>query len=500
MSKYNPNGMVIMNQRAPKLDWTTAHSKRASYLTHTFLDQNREAGDFQRETGMPYVVSRKFPFEPHANTDDLSKIRAYANDRFDDVRRLRDDAGNGNVLFQINNEQGFRRDDFLMYKFMVERSIELNDIIGMVFWNGASGTVTTGFWNQPNQWAEPWALEFIETMHRYRNVRLANGSYAFILGVHSYTSQYPLIAVNAGQHRMNSEIFKQRGFKNLWESHDAFLPDNDGVIKYEINWNLAQDHLARNYQGIMKALGWRPTEDGVHWYAGPEIVTGDDGQPVKCPWIISTEQGPDNMNDVRKVHWDDLVRIDELDTPRGFRSLMHTWPKDNWFPGKSAGEVLAYWSHWTHQVIYSKTGVHIGGHNYCLGDTSGPKFWWVSFNLWDTERGHGPAHDYFEAMEDDQYKVEIAPHFLGDVVTEPVPDPIVVTPPAPAQEPNGKLSKKILHHQLSSLKALARSIQAQQAVLDAQRLVLDSEAQSVQTNILLLEDILEVSVNGGKLP
>jgi hypothetical protein len=450
--KYNPNGMVIMNARAPGRAWITDHTHQANYLTHTLLDQNRETGDLQHATGMPYAVSRLYPFEPHANTHDRDQIREYAKARYQDLQSLRADAMNHNVLFQINNEQGFRHDDFLMYKYMIEEAAkDPSGPVGMVFWNGASGAVKTGHWGQENQWEGGSQIEFLETFHHHRNLRLPNGSYALILGVHSYTSQYPLIAVNGGEWRLDSEKFNDAGFQNLWDSHNAFL---DGELT--IDWRLPQDHMARNFQGINKALGWIPTEDGQGWEPGPNIHRDINGDPIECPWILNTEQGFDSMNDVRHVHWDDLVLMSDpaledweqksidyalslglpehtlsiprpaggiqsqimLDTPRGYRSLEKTWQKPNWFPGASLGDAFAYCMDWKHRVIYNKTGYHIGGHVYSLGDTSGPNFWWVSFNLWDTGEGRPPQHDYFEAMTRPELQVEIVPHFLGPVNEE----------------------------------------------------------------------------------
>jgi len=438
---YNPNGLVVMNQRGPDLGWLAEHSQRASYLTHTFLDMNRQAGEFQRKTGMAYMVSRLYPFEPHANVGESEantksgreKIKAYAHQRFDDIRNLRDDAQNGNVLFQINNEQGFRADDFLMYKYMIERSVELNDIIGMVFWNGASGSVKTGFWNEPNQWESWYALGFIKAMHRHRKRRLPNGAYAFVLGVHGYTSQYPLIAVNAGQWRKGGKNWGgEKGDKNLIARHERFEHDK------ALDWHLAQDHLGRNYQGIQTALGWQPSPDGKLYVVSEKILKDDDGKPVYCPWLLNTEQGFDNMNDVRAVHANELIHMAGFDTPQGFRSLEKTFKREDWYGPQvsTPGTVLAWSLNWQYRNIYARSGVHIGGHTFAAGDTSGSNFWWLSHNVWDTGRdGLQRDQGYFEVMESAIAKIAIASHFLRAPVTPPEPVPPPVDPPAPEPVP-----------------------------------------------------------------
>src|SRR5690606_14663846 len=119
--------------RGPTADERIAHAKRARYLTTTTVDDVRLAARLHAEAGVPYSIARIWAFEPHANTQDEATVRAYANARYDDLLRLRDAAQNANVLFQVNNEQGFRHDDFLMYACLIERAMRDTQPVGMVF-------------------------------------------------------------------------------------------------------------------------------------------------------------------------------------------------------------------------------------------------------------------------------------------------------------------------------------------------------------------------------
>jgi hypothetical protein len=300
MARYNPTTLVKMNQGGMTIEQYIAHCQRAHYLGTILIDSNRECARLQRDAGVLYPISRIYPWEPRPDNDNPDHIRAYARERYQDLKNLRADAQSPNVIYQVNNERGFVERDFRMYIELIKLSVaDPQGPIGLCFWNGASGAVRTGFWGQENEWKKPWAIEFLKLMHEHRNVRLESGAYAFMLGVHNYTSQYPTIATNAGQDR------KVKGAAGtIWDRLQEFV---DG--KRWINWRLAQDHIGRDFQGIMLALGWEVTADGKHFIAGPNTLKDSKGDYVFCCWLVDTEVGYDNMADVANVHRDELVMM-----------------------------------------------------------------------------------------------------------------------------------------------------------------------------------------------
>ncbi len=458
MARYNPVGLVRMNMFGMSEDAFIAHAKKARYLASVVIDANHMARRLHDEAGVLYPVSRIYPFEPRPDNDNPAHVKAYAAARYQDLKNLRADAKSPNVLYYVNNERGFVKRDFMMYCELIKLSVaDPAGPIGLCFWNGASGAVMTGFWNQSNQWKEPWAIEFLKLMHEHRNVRLPSGAYAFILGTHNYTSQYALIAVNAGRDR------KRKGEPgNLWDKHNAYLTRGK-----RIDWRLAQDHIGRDYQGIMFALGYAVSADGTRFEPTDATLRDSAGKPVLCPWLLITEAVYDNMNDVRDTHRDELIPMaagvpaavdtdfvpmstveqfrvastgilwllwtlvlwletlwrglagvfvsQSLDTPRGYRSLAKTWEQASWFPGRPAGYINAYSLLWAHHVIHAPTEVTIAQVNYCEGQTSTQ---WVSYNV----RGDG---DYLAFMESDAAQVEIPAHFIraGTPPVEPPPPP-----------------------------------------------------------------------------
>lgn len=464
-NRYNPTGLNRMNMNGMSEDQFIAHAKRARYLSCLVIDANHMARRLYDEAGVLYPISRIYNFDPRPDNDDPTHVKAYAQARYRDLQNLRRDAKSPNALYNIQNERGFEKRDFMMFCELIKLSVaDPEGVIGLVFWNGASGAVMTGFWGQKNQWADPYAIEFLRLMHKYREKRLPSGAYAFILGVHNYTSQYSLIAVNAGQNR------KYKGMPgDLWDAHNAFL---DGS-KY-VDWRLAQDHIGRDYQGIMRALGYEPVDEGRHFAATPDTLRDEHQKHVMCPWLLGTEVGFDNMNDVRDVHKDELIpmaahvaiqphedfqpmsRVEQLkvgrygwqlwlitlaewleklwlaivgvfviqalDTPRGYRSLAKTWAQLTWFPGKAAGYIFGWLMSWNWKVIHSKTEVMIAQIVFCEGWTSQQ---WLSYLV----TGDG---DYLAYAESDAARVDIPEHFLRAIVTPPPPpdDDTYVSVPA----------------------------------------------------------------------
>lgn len=453
MFEFNPTSIVRMNMKGMSEDQFVAHAKKARYITAVVIDANRLAARLYNEAGVLYPISRIYPFEPMPNSNDPAHVKAYAARVYEDLKNLRRDAGSPNVLYYINNERGFDEKMFAMYTELMEISVkDPEGVIGMVFWNGSSGAVKTGFWGEPNEWASPWALKFIMTMHKYRNKRLPSGAYAFVLGVHNYTSQYPLIAVNAGRDRKT----RNQSY-NLWDQHNLYASGQ----KY-VDWRLAQDHIGRDYQGIMKALGYVPSADGRKYIPTENTATNENGDLVFAPWMIGSEVGYDNMNDVRDVHRDELIAMaaDEfipmsltevkavgayglravyyrlkaiiewlalylfvvggieafgLDTPRGYRSLAKTWAQFTWFPGQPAGYVLGWTQRWNWRVILAPTGVFIGQTVFCEGQTSDQ---WVSYNVFGDKDYQAFAENALEPIPE---------HFIrvpsGQPPTPPPPPP-----------------------------------------------------------------------------
>jgi len=298
MAKYNPTTLVKMNQGGLNINQYIAHCQRAKYLGTILIDSNRECARLHNEAEIKYPVSRIYPWEPRPDNDSPEHIRNYAIARYQDLKNLRSDAGSPNVIYQVNNERGYVERDFRMYSELIKLSLaDSQGVIGLCFWNGASGAVQTGFWGQPNEWSKPFAIEFLRLMHENRNKRLPSGAYAFSLGIHNYTSQYPTIATNAGNDR---KVKGEAG--NIWHRLQEFY---DG--KRWINWKLAQDHVGRDFQGIMLALGWSVTADGKSFVSTAQTLKDSKNEPVFCPWLIVSEAGYDNMNDVRDVHKDELI-------------------------------------------------------------------------------------------------------------------------------------------------------------------------------------------------
>jgi len=468
--RFNPVGLVHLRMRGPSAEAVIAHAQRARTLTCTVLDDVGLSARLQ-QFGVPYSIARLYAFEPHPNTDDAGAIRAYARARYDDLRRLRDAAGSPNVLFQVNNEQGFRRDDFIMYTRLIEFAMQDPDgPVGMVFWNGATGVVPNGYWNGhgtqyvqiDNGWSASWALDFVHQMHAARSARLPSGAYAFLMGAHMYSTYYPLIAVNAGAHRKQMRDRWDAQYADAWGAHHAFLRGEKWV-----DWRLPQDHIGRDVQAIRHALRWTVSADGRRMQPGAS-TPHTDGAFVDCPRTVVTECGADAMNDVVGVHLDqfrasalsaqseedetqrwrggrkrpsvgqrptpsakgakgqsvdyaralglsDEALIDDFDGeaeaqaagPRGYKTLAATWAQASWFPGESAGDVLVYWHQWAWKVVLAQTGVVLGMHGFCEGDTGG----WEGFNV------HGDS-DYYEAME--MMALDIPAHWLAEDGTMPI--------------------------------------------------------------------------------
>lgn len=392
MTPRNPIGQHLQRVKSVDDNWFVDQCQRAAYSTVTILDAATLSGRVQSEGGVPYTIFRDSKFEP-APPD--TEIAQYAKTAYDQIRQRMNQCGNPNVHIMVNCEQGSSPSRIRMYSELVRLSAtDPHGPVGMVLLNASVGSIRTGFWGQENEFARPDMLEFLRTLDQYRNVRLASGAYAFVLGVHNYTSQYAWIAVNAGEHRIPT-----------WEE----------ATKIKIDWNKAQDHIGREYQGIRKALGWIWNSITGKWYSTATTEKRADGTPVEPPWIILTEALIDDVGGVpiQATHFDGGSK------PRGFNSLKTQW-EQVWFKPDPHGVTLAKMSEWAWRVILQPEGYFIGLNNFCEGDTGG----WDSFN---TAPNGNPNMDYFNTIK--PIRFELPDHFFKLVTVAQTPPVVVPTPP-----------------------------------------------------------------------
>lgn len=379
-------------------------------MTCTVLDASGLAADLNR-LGVPYAVARQFGYEPYpGGLDKAQDIALYAAQQYDKLRAWRETAGNPNVYFMVNNEQGHDWRRIMMYRHMIYAA--LNDPqgpVGMVFLNAAIGTIKCGFHDEPNEWASGELYKLLLLLDDVRETRLPGGTYAFILGDRRYTSMYWWIAANAGKY----------AGRLGWD-----VPDRFAAGDYHIDWSLAQDHIGRNYQGIRRALGWQWDDEQRKWvFDEVQGARRADGKPVLPPWMIATEQFIDRMNDVNRWHPGIPVDMGEP-TPRGYNSLRTWWGQ---VFGHPAGLVLARFTDQSWRYIDGPEGFLIGGHTFCLGDTGGHQTHTVS-------PGGNPDRDYFDAITPVRYPYP--EHWFGLPAPAPAPEPAPVPLPAPLPEPS----------------------------------------------------------------
>lgn len=400
MTLRNPIGQHIQRVKAPDDNWIVDQCQKAAYSTVTILDAAALSGRVQSEGGVPYTIFRDSKFEPVPVDTSDTGIKTYSKGVYDQIRAKVGQCGNPNVHIMVNCEQGHAPHRIKMYTELTRLSAtDAHGPVGMVFLNASIGSIPIGFWGQQNDFARPDMIEFLRTLDQYRNVRLASGAYAFVLGVHNYASQYPWIATNAGEHRN---------------------PSWDEANHIEISWNMAQDHIGREYQGIRIALGWRWSAAEHKWYSVDKTLKRPDDKPVEPPWIICTEVLIDDVGGVPIQ----ATKFDGTEKPRGFNSLK-TQYEQVWFKPDPHGVTLAKMSEWAWRVIMQSEGYFIGVNNFCIGDTGG----WDSFT---TSPNSNPNMDYFNAVK--PIRFDLPDHFFKTVtvtapVDPPAPPPVPTTPP-----------------------------------------------------------------------
>lgn len=347
MDNINPLGLHVQQIKAPNRDWTISYLRDNNIVTSTFLDDPSMAARAAVELPfMKYPVYRKYGFEPNPDrTMTRSYLKTWTGEVYRTVKAMRP---HKNVLVNINCEQQLHPNLMLMYVELAHLAANDPDPVGMVFCNNASGSVRNGFWAsnidghlyvpEANWWTTPEAMEYLTVMHQYRNRRLPSGAYMLVHGSHYYTSGYPTIAFNGG----------------LVRNPRAWV---DQTLK--IDWSKPQDHLGRDYQAQMMALGWR--WDGNGWRGGS----------AEAPYTLITEELIDDMGDVYSV-----LRNIPLDPPfqrpQGYNSLRRWWKEI--YPDISngdAGVVLQRMRQWAWKTIYAPTGVFLGTQNFSQGDTGG---------------------------------------------------------------------------------------------------------------------------------
>ncbi len=412
----NPLGLFIANMdvyagSTPSKESYAQFSREAQMVTHTILNDPDSARQ-QRAAGVPYVVYRQSEWEPDVPRNETrAQIRELARGIYQAARNLRARVMDTTIHIMVNCEQDPHPARYTMYVEMMKAAMEdPNGPVGMVFSNVATGVLKSGQRGEVNDWAHPARLEYLMTLDKYREVRLFSGSYAFVHGTHGYTALYPWIAVNGGQHR-----FTKAGFAlHNWAEGYKFM---DG--RAHIDWSLPQDHLGREFQGHMLALGYKWNLPSRSWKAETFLA-----QP---PWSIITEGIIDAMNDVRYIHRADMSFTDEFPEPMGYRTLEKTWKRPDWFPEHTPAHTLALFNQWVWEVVYAPTGYFIGAHYYASGAT-GPE-----------TRTHNVSHtgrmdaDFFNMTK--AYRVNMPDHFFHPVAQDPPPI-VVVPPPPPVALPN----------------------------------------------------------------
>jgi hypothetical protein len=377
---HNPLGIHIQAQgknfnRAALLE----HVQKAQYVTCTVLDDLQLTIDLH----IPYGVFRSYTFEPSPDGNTMSAGHEAADTAFGQLMGWREThPGSANVLFAINTERGFGIGVSHMYAHLIERcATEVNSPIGLVVGNWASGSIKCGQAGEPNAWIDA-AEPLLRALDKHKDKRLPNGSKAFVIGCHEYTSIHAWIASNGGAYEQ----------KPLWKDRPL-----------AIDWTKPQYHLGRMAQGVMAAC----KHFGIADY----------------PPMIITECLFDDMADVSS-RIPNLKLAQGYTKPRGWRSLVPQWAE--WYPGKDAAEVLADFHIWTWETVYAPLGFVIGTHTYCYSNTGT----WASFQV---DEPDGKA--YRDRME--AYRSPA----VDPTPTVPLPPPPVF--PDPTVPPPTETSKQI---------------------------------------------------------
>lgn len=413
----NPCGLHIQNmdvdaKHTPPKEWYARYSLEANNSTHTILN-DPDSARMQRQAGVPYVVYRQSEWEPDVPRDATrATVMQLAKGIYQAARNLRTRVADPTIHIMVNCEQDPHPNRYLMYVYMMEEAmLDPAGPVGMVFSNAATGVLDSGFYGAGiNDWAHPYRMEYLLTLDKYRHVRLTSGSYAFLHGTHAYTALYPWIAVNGGQHRIHN-----------WSEGHKFLTG-----EAHINWELPQDHLGREFQGIMRALGYGWDDEHRHWYL---IYTANfpgaksDGTLPLPPWMIVTEQLMDAMKDVRWIHKNEMTLTQEFPEPAGYRTLEATWQRKDWFPENEPTHTLALFEQWAWNVVYGPTGYFVGTHYYAAGET-GPET-----HTHNICRGGVPDEKYFTHQK--AFRANLPDHFFRDVPAQPNPVPAPTPTPSP---------------------------------------------------------------------
>jgi hypothetical protein len=382
------------------------HQRRANYVTHTVLDDYGFAVQLA-DAGCLYPVHRDYVWEPGELADNVSRthIKQYAMVEYKTLKeRIRKFKGDPRLLHIVNTEQSMTDARLRMYVELMHLSAtDADGVIGFVFANEASGSEAHGYWvdghdgheyvHGRNVWQRPARIEYLRTLHQYRDLKLSTGARAFLDGEHCYTYRYVNFAVNGGAH-------KGAGHHRDWLDQDI-----------EIDWSLPQDHLGRKFQAQYHALGWEWDRISKTWKPSPDrsqVMVGDEW--VLPPYKIITEQLIDNMDGggAGAVVDEGLIFCCGYTKAWGYNSMRLSW--ERWYPEYEPGEVLARMTEWAWAKIYAPTGYYIGGHTFSCGDTKSqhepPREGegWTPHNV--IRPDGAPDQPYFDYMENQHLKVE----------------------------------------------------------------------------------------------
>lgn len=403
---YNPNGLHIQNRRSLTRQEMISHTQTAAYVSHSVLDDYQYAAQLA-EIGVLYPIHREYTWEPGEYTSTVRRdyVEADALQQYNWLKaRIRTMQSNRKVLYNVNCERSLTDARLWLYiELMHLSAADPEGPIGFVFANESSGSESHGFWvpghegweyvHSENVWTRPARIEYLKTLHRYRDVKLETGARAFIDGEHNYTYRYVNFAVNGGLNKG-------------WGHHRDWL-DTD----IEINWSLPQDHLGRKFQAQMHALGWVWNHALKVWMPAKDrpVVVDGNGQAVKPPWKISTEMLIDNMDGggAGQVVDQDMEFCCGYDKAWGYNSMRPTWAK--WYPEYEAGEVLARMTEWAWVKIFGPTGFYLAGNTFTCGDTKSKNSppqdgeGWTPHNVMRPDGSRDRA--YFQYMETDHLRV-----------------------------------------------------------------------------------------------
>lgn len=214
-------------------------------------------------------------------------------------------------------------------------------------------------------------------------------------------------AVNGGRYSQDTS----------WDTANKF---DSGEL--HINWELAQDHLGREYQGIRHALGWSWDDDKREWESGAGTLKRPDGTPVEPPWMIVTECIFDNMDNERRLH--PGIHLDAgAERARGYHSLKTIW-ETNWFK-EPAGKVLGKMMQGAWEHVFEPEGYIIGFNYFCLGESGGHRLYTVTLD-------GNPDMDYFNVVT--PYRRTLPDHMFSGEVRIPTP-PIIPPVEVPEDDP-----------------------------------------------------------------